>query len=127
MPIIHSTWEKLTSFPRLVSSPASEIVEIDTGRSAPVDRPPRIAPTRRSGKPPATTLQAIATAMPIIVTLNTGLRPKRSPSRPPTPAPMAMPRVSAKASTPIWSPVSPRGFWYITRALPEETMVAASR
>jgi hypothetical protein len=51
------------------------------------------------------------------------LRPNRSPSRPPTAAPAAMPRV-ANANTPIWSAVRPSGSWYITKALPDETIVS---
>ena len=44
MPIVHSTCEKLTSLPRFLSSAASAMVAIETGRSAPVQRPARMAP-----------------------------------------------------------------------------------
>ena len=67
----------------------------------------RISPRSSSAKFDEKTMMSAPTTSMIMVTEKTGLRPNRSPKRPPKMEPIAMQNVSAADSAPNWMSVRP--------------------
>ena len=111
MPTVHRMLDRPMILPRLESVEVSAIFASETGRSAPVPRPTRIVPVRSMPKLAAKTWHSAPTAMMSMVAEKTGLRPKRSPRRPPNRAPQAMARVIAMEAMPYWPSPNPMAIW----------------